>query len=84
MKLKRMLKIIGKNLLASIYGALIGIVVSIVYLTKIWMPQKAPDIGLAIIALLPVLLILFAFIGMVGGGIVGIISFQIYKKYKKN
>ena len=40
-----------KYLLAGSIGAILGIIVSIIYLFKIWMPQNIDKIGLAILAL---------------------------------
>ena len=77
MRFKNILKRLGKNLLVAVYGAVIGMIVFLIYLFKIWTPANADKIGLGIIALAPVLFILFSILGMIVGGIVGIVIYQV-------
>jgi len=79
MKFKQFLKILGKNLLAGMGGAVIGIIVSVLYTIVIWLPANSEKIGLGIIAVLPVMIILFSILGIIIGGILGIILYQIIK-----
>ena len=82
MSFGQLLKKFGKNLLAGLGGAIIGVIVFIIYLFKIWLPANAEKIGLGIIALIPFMLILFSVLGIVIGGISGIVIYQIIKSLR--
>jgi hypothetical protein len=84
MKGKNLGKKIGKTLLAGVVGAIIGIPVFIFYFFKIWVPMNSSEIGLGIIALVPVMIILFSIVGIFIGGISGMIIYWIVKLTKKN
>jgi len=47
-----------------ISGAIIGIIISITYLFKIWLPTNIDKISLAIIGIIPVMIILFSILGV--------------------
>jgi len=47
------------------------------------LPINANDVGLAIIALIPVYMILFAIMGAIAGGVIGLIIYNIIKIIKK-
>ncbi len=83
MDFKKSFKKIGKNLLIGISGAIGGIIICVFYLIKIWLPHNADKIGLAIIALLPVLIILFSIMGSILGGFLGIIIYQLVRYLRK-
>ncbi|MCK4997384.1 hypothetical protein KAS08_03695 [Candidatus Pacearchaeota archaeon] len=83
MKFKNILKIIGKNLLGGISGAIVGIIISIFYVIKIWVPMNVNEIGLIIIVLIPVMIILFSILGMLVGGVFGILIYQIIRLIRK-
>ena len=68
-----------KNLFAAFIGSIIGIIILMFYLFIFYIPANADKIGLAIIALLPVLVILFSILGIIVGAISGIIIYQIIK-----
>jgi len=78
------LKKAGKNFLAFVLGGLVGIILSIIYTIKLWVPSHAPSVGLGIIALLPAMLILFGILGLVIGGFCGIIIYQVIKRVRRN
>jgi hypothetical protein len=81
MRFKRLLKKLGKNLLAGLGGAIVGVIISVFYLLAIWLP--ASDAGLEIIALLPVMIILFSILGMSVGGVLGIVIYQVVRFIRK-
>ena len=83
MKFERFFKSLRKNLLASLYGAIIGIIISLLFLFEVWLPTNASDIGLAIIAILPVMVILFSIGGVVIGGVLGIVIYQIARLFRR-
>ena len=83
MGLGLLLKKIGKNLLVWLGGAAIGIIISTIYLFKIWLPANAGKMGLGIIALLPIIFILFSAIGIFIGGISGVIIYHFIKSLRK-
>ena len=83
MRFGQLLKKISKNLLAGLGGAIIGVIIFIVYLLKIWLPANAEKIGLGIIALIPVMFILFSIMGTFMGGISGIVIYHIVKSLRK-
>ncbi|MFH1455973.1 MAG: hypothetical protein ABIF40_03420 [archaeon] len=83
MNFKKILITFGKNFLAFILGGIIGIILTFIYTFAIWLPINGPEIGLAIIALILPVLILFGGLGFVIGGILGIIIYQIIKYLRK-
>jgi len=75
-------KKIGKNILAFLLGGVAGVVVSAIYVLKLWLPSSAPDIGLGVIALIPAVLIIYGFFGFFVGGIFGIATYQVARRIK--
>lgn len=84
MGFQNLFKKIGKNLLVATIGAIIGVVISIFYVFKIWIPSTSGSIGLGIIAILPVMIILFSITGLIVGGIIGILFYHLLRKLRKN
>lgn len=78
-----MFKVVGKNLLAVILGAIIGLIISFVYVTQFWLPTQGPDIGLAIIGVFPVVLIILGLLGVLVGAVIGFLVYNLYKFVKK-
>ena len=83
MTFKSIFKHIGKSLLAGLIGAIIGFITSIIYITKIWMPINIEKIGFGIIILGPVVIALFAVLGIIIGAIVGIIVYQAVRLLRR-
>jgi len=83
MKFWPLLKTISKNIIAGLSGAIIGILISMIYLITMWLPANAKRIGVGIIAVLPVMVILFSLLGIAIGGIVGIVIYHIIRLIKK-
>jgi hypothetical protein len=79
--MKRLLRKLGKNLLAWLGGAIVGGLIAVFYLLVLWLPSE--EMGLEIIALLPVMLVLFSIMGMVLGGVLGIIVYQVVRLVRK-
>ncbi len=84
MNFQQVLKFLAKNFLAFFIGSFLGIIVSYLYLFYVWLPVNSHEIGLAIIALILPILILFGVLGLGIGGILGIIVYQIIKYIKHN
>jgi len=84
MNLEKIFKEIRRNLLIGLYGSIIGIIFSIFYVVKIWLPLNSNDVGLAIIAILPVMLIMFSIGGIIVGGVLGIIIYQLIRLFSAN
>ena len=83
MRFGQLLKKISKNVLVGLGGAIIGVIIFITYFFKIWLPANAERIGLGIIALIPVMFILFSIMGIFIGGILGIVIYNIVKSLIK-
>lgn len=83
MSFKQLLKKIGKHLLAGFFGAIIGLIISLIYLFKIWFPINSDKIGLAIVVFIPIMVILFSIIGILIGGILGIVISLLVKLLRK-
>ncbi len=83
MNAKELAKKLGKNAFFFLIGGIIGIIAGFLYVTVIWAPMSAPDIGLGIIGFIPVMLVIFCAIGFFLGGIVALITYNIFRKKKK-
>ena len=84
MNFKKLFKEIRKNLLVGFYGSIIGMIFSVFYLIKVWLPLNSNEIGLAVIAILPVMIALFSIGGIFIGGILAIIIYQIIRLFSSN
>ncbi len=83
MRFKRLLKTLGKNLLALVGGGVIGIIVSVLYFFVVWFPLNVDKMGLAVVVLLPVMIILFSVMGIFFGGVLGVVVYQVVKLIRK-
>ena len=83
MNLGQLLKKFGKNLLAGLIGAVMGVIIFVIYLFKFWLPANAEKMGLGIIAFIPIMLILFSVMGIFIGGISGIVIYHIIRSFRK-
>jgi len=75
------LKTLGKNLLVILIGGLTGGIVSIPF-AIIWMKNIGPQVGLGIIALLPIIFILYFIIGSFIGTVLGLVIYHLFIKRK--
>lgn len=80
---KKFFKKLGKNMLAGLVGAGVGVVVAVFYVLLFWVPGNVEKVGLGIVVILPVMIILFSILGVIVGGILGIIGYWILKVLKK-
>ena len=86
MKIKKILKTIGKNFFAALTGAIIGAVISVLYGWNFWLPTQIDKLSsgfgvlFGAIGIMAVTVILFSILGIIIGGILGIILYQILKK----
>ena len=71
------LKTLGKNILAILIGGLIGGILSIPF-TLIWIKNIGPQVGLGIIALVPVMFILFFIFGAIIGVVLGLLVYHLF------
>ena len=76
----KIFKIIGKNVLAFLSGAVLGIITVIVLILPGTVGKMAGGKeGLAIIALIPVFLIIYGGLGIIIGGFSGVVIYNITK-----
>jgi hypothetical protein len=75
---KKLLKGLGRNVLVFVIGAVIGFIISFLYTTRVWLPTQGPDIGIAILGVFPVVLILLGLVGIIIGGVLGVVFYNIY------
>ncbi|MBN1924014.1 MAG: hypothetical protein JW791_04625 [Nanoarchaeota archaeon] len=80
---KKFLKILAKNAAALVIGAIVGAAVLNVFVFTVWMPNNSPDVGLGVIALLPVLVIIYAVLGGIIGALMGLIIYNLFFRKKK-
>jgi len=71
------LKTLGKNLLAILIGGLIGGILSIPF-TLLWIKNIDPQVGLGIIALVPVIFILYFIFGAIIGAVLGLLVYHLF------
>ena len=71
------LKTLGKNLLAILIGGLIGGILSIPF-TLLWIKNIGPQVGLGIIALVPVIFILYFIFGAIIGAVLGLLVYHLF------
>lgn len=84
MRAGKILKAIAKNILAFFGGAVLGVITVII----LFLPHAVEKVGqskepLAIIALLPVFLILYGFFGVIAGGFLGVVGYNVVKIIRK-
>ena len=86
MKIAKILKAIGKNALAFLTGAIIGLIINAVFIfpSAVQKVTSEKDVGLAIIALAPALFIIYGIISIIIGGFLAIVIYNIIKRRKKN
>ncbi|MDD5054075.1 MAG: hypothetical protein PHG04_01690, partial [Candidatus Nanoarchaeia archaeon] len=71
----------AKNLLILALGALLGLIISIYYAMNIWIPEKGMEAGLGIIAVVPIMITLFAIMGIVFGAVSAFIAYHVIKLF---
>ncbi len=86
MKITKILKTIGKNVFVFLVGAVIGLIINItvVFPSAIEKVALEKDVGLGIIALAPVLFIIYGIISIVIGGFLAILVYNIIKRKKRS
>jgi len=75
------LKTLGKNLLVILIGGLTGGIISIPF-TITWIKTIGPQVGLGVIALIPVMFILFFIFGAIIGAVLGLLVYHLFIKEK--
>lgn len=83
MNITKIIKEFFKNFFAFLMGGILGIIILFVFFIKKILENVAQKAGLGIIALGPVVIIIYSFLALIIGGILGIIVLQIYKRRKK-
>lgn len=83
MNVKGLVKKVGKNALFFLIGGVIGLIAGFLYVTVVWAPEGAGEIGLGIIGVIPVMLVIFCTIGFVLGGALSLILYNIFREKKK-
>tara|TARA_Y100000034_G_C6795683_1_gene356606 strand:- start:591 stop:887 length:297 start_codon:yes stop_codon:yes gene_type:complete len=82
MKFLQILLTILKNFLAFIIGGIITAALLLLFFIKIYLPSVAPKVGLGILALIPAVVALSVSYGLLIGGILGIIIYQVWRRRK--
>ncbi len=77
------LKKVFKNLIALFLGAVTGEILFIIYFLSIMVNKIAEKAGLGIIALAPIMFIIYSIVSIIIGGVLGVIIYNIYKNGKK-
>jgi hypothetical protein len=83
MKFKQIATTILKNFLMLVCGAVLGVLLFLICLEPVlyWaMPKNA---GLAVIALAPVIIIIYSILFAAGGGVLGLIVYNVILLLKK-
>lgn len=80
----KILKTAGKNFLAFIISAIIAEVILLVFFIGPILKSAAEKAGLGFIILGPLIILYLSLFAIVGGGVVGIIAYNIYKLRKKS
>jgi uncharacterized PurR-regulated membrane protein YhhQ (DUF165 family) len=89
MKIKEILKNGGKNLLAIVVGGIVGMLIFIFYGWNFWLPNQIENLApgletlIGAIALIGLTIILFSILGMIVGGVLGLVFYQILKRSSK-
>lgn len=79
MDFKEIIKFVLKNIGIFIIGGIFGIALTFFYIVYIWTPEKSPEIGIGIIAIIIPMIIILGSFGAIFGGIFGLILFYIIK-----
>lgn len=82
-KIYKTLFVILKNILAFIAGGIAGMAITLLFARPLLESAIKKDVGLGIIALAPVVLIIYSIIFGIIGGISGIIVYNLFKKIFK-
>lgn len=75
--------VILKNFSVFLFGAITGEIIFIIYFLSITVNNIAEKAGLGIIALAPVVFIIYSLFSIIIGGILGIVIFNVYKHGKR-
>lgn len=79
----RIAKIILKNILALLTGMLFGVAVLFIFLKPMLYYAMPKNAGLGVIALAPALMIIYGILLAGGGGILGLITYNLIVFLKK-
>ena len=80
--IRKILKGIFKSLGAFILGGTAGVIILFIFFLKKYLERVATDVGLGIIALAPVLVIIYSVTYFVIGGFSGLILYWAYRLWK--
>lgn len=90
MNFKQIFKIICKNFLSVLIGAICGVIISVPLGLHFWLPKQIENLSFGIsmvfgvLALIIITVIFFSILGIIIGGILGIIIYHtLIKKSKK-
>ncbi len=83
MSFKSILKLIAKNIAAFLVGSILGLLSTLIIVPIALQNSLEGKSALGAIALIPVLFIIYGILGIVIGGILGIILYNLFRK-KKN
>jgi len=81
MNIKNIIKIIGKNFLAFIVGGILGILGTLI-IVPIVLQRSLEGKSIGAIALIPVFFIIYGIFGIIIGGVLGIIVYNLIKYFR--
>lgn len=82
-KIFRIIKAVFKNLLVFIGGAFLGLVTTLLFAKQLLQSLADKDIGLAVIAVAPIVLMMYAIMFGVAGGTLAVIIYNVRKFIKR-
>ncbi|MBN2368434.1 hypothetical protein JXC34_05440 [Candidatus Woesearchaeota archaeon] len=83
MNLRKILAFIAKNVLYFLAGSILGILILFIFLLKPLLAGAGADVGLAIIALAPILILFYSILTLILGGILGVIIMNLVMLFIK-
>lgn len=72
-----------KNILAFLAGAILGVLIELFFIKFILVSTLTKDVGLGVIALSPVVIIIYSILFGGLGGILGIIVYNLIRYFKR-
>lgn len=87
MRIRKIFKAVGKNFLVFLVGAIIGIILAIVFVLPPALEKATMDLDpgsvLGLIALIPLFIFMYGFFGLIIGGFAGIIIYNAIRAVVK-
>jgi len=82
-KLLKFFKALLKNILVFIFGAVLGMATTLIFIKQLLEPLADKDIGLGIIAVAPIMIFFYLIMFGLTGGTIALIYYNVRKYIKK-